>query len=85
MISILVYVTGGLTDCLSSSSCLRSQSASERTMVSCGSGVEVISPLLGDDTAEERGVRGVTVCSSIRRSCVDDGREIERLQLKSDN
>lgn len=57
-----------LTDCLSSSSCFRSQSASERTIVSCGSEVEERPPRLGEGRAEERGVKGITVSSSILRS-----------------
>lgn len=67
----LSIINQPLTDCLSSSSCLRSQSARERTMVSCGSGVEVSSPRLGEGRAEERGVRGATVSSSILRSWSD--------------
>lgn len=57
------------TDCLSSSSCLRSQSASERTMVSWGSEEEEASPWLVV-TPEERGVRGIRVSSSILCSWV---------------
>lgn len=57
------------TDCLSSRSCLRSQSASERTMVSWGSEEEEASPLLEVITPEERGVRGIKVSASILRSC----------------
>lgn len=57
------------TNCLSSSSCLRSQSASERTMVSWGPDEEEASPLMGVVTPEERGVSGIRVSSSILRSC----------------
>lgn len=60
------------TDCLSSSSCLRSQSASERTMVSWGSEEEEASPLLEVVTSKERGVRGIKVSSSILCSCCDE-------------
>lgn len=66
-----LIINQSFTDCLSSSSCLRSQSASERTIVSWGSKVEESSPRLGEGRAEERGVRGVTVSSSILRSCCD--------------
>ena len=59
------------TDCLSRNSCLRSQSARERTMESWGSEEEEAFPRLGEGRAEERGVRGVTVSSSILRSCCD--------------
>lgn len=65
-----IMINALFTDCLSSSSCLRSQSARERTIVSWGSvGREESSSRLGEGRAEERGVRGVTVSSSIRRSC----------------
>lgn len=40
-------------------------------MVSWGSEVEDSSPRLGEGRAEERGARGVTVSSSILRSCCD--------------
>lgn len=57
------------TDCLSSRSCLRSQSASERTMVSWGSEEDEASPPLEVVTPEERGVRGIKVSARILRSC----------------
>lgn len=60
------------TSCLSSSSCLRSQSASERTMVSWGSEEEEASPLLEVGTPEERGVSGIRLSSSILRSWCDE-------------
>lgn len=82
----LSIINQPLTDCLSSSSCLRSQSARERTMVSCGSGVEVSSPRLGEGRAEERGVRGATVSSSILRSWSDGelGQSPTRVKILSD-
>ena len=55
-----------------SSSCLRSQSASERTMVSWGVDEEEASPLLVVVTPEERGVSGIRVSSSILRSFWDE-------------
>lgn len=58
--------------CLSSSSCLRSQSASERTMVSWGSDEEEASPLLEVVTPEELEVNGLSVSSSILCSCCDE-------------
>lgn len=54
--------------CLSNNSCLRSQSASDRTIVFCGSEAEERPPRLGEGRAEERGVRGITVSSRILRS-----------------
>lgn len=60
------------TNCLSSSSCLCSQSASERTMVSWHSEEEEASPLLEVVAPEERGVSGIRVSSSILRSCCDE-------------
>lgn len=60
------------TNCLSNSSCLCSQSASERTMVSWHSEEEEASPLLEVVTPEERGVSGIRVSSSILRSCCDE-------------
>lgn len=60
------------TNGFSSSSCLRSQSASERTMASWGSDEEEASPLLEVVPPKERGVSGIRVSSSILCSCCDE-------------